>query len=252
MPARRRLSILHRAGKAACRVPPVTSTLGLALIRLFKYLPRKYVDAFVGRGELLFRSLSYFRNYEELEVRGDRHEGRRLYKSAQGLELTKTETGEKLLLPWAFESSVKDRDIYVFCASLELSQELGREFGTDICIELEVTATLLAKVRSALKLRRWVRQGRLLLGPVEYYSPEDAPRAEWAVPERMIMRKTNDYQSQCEYRFAFARGSALEVNNVETLLTATPGSTQPTLEGHPEHVLKVGSLAKVCRVHTLA
>ncbi len=30
MPARRRLSILLRAGKATCRVPPVTSTLGLA------------------------------------------------------------------------------------------------------------------------------------------------------------------------------------------------------------------------------
>ncbi|MCW5649575.1 MAG: hypothetical protein KIS62_07520 [Ramlibacter sp.] len=219
---------------------------------LFKYLPRKYTEAFVSRGELLFRSLSYFRNYEELLVRGDRHEGRRLYRPPQGLELTKTETGEKMLLPWAFESNVKDREVYVFCLSVDLSPELGREFGTDTCIEVTDAVALVAKVRSALKLRRWVRQGRVLHGRVEYYSPEQEPQAEWAVPERMIMRKTHDYQHQREYRFAFARGNALEVNNVETLLTSTPGSVQPTLEGHPEYVLKVGSLAKVCRIHTLA
>ncbi len=38
MPARRRLSILHRAGKAACRVPPVTSTLGLRTDRIVMQL----------------------------------------------------------------------------------------------------------------------------------------------------------------------------------------------------------------------
>jgi hypothetical protein len=217
---------------------------------LFKYLPSKYLDAFVKSGELLFRSLSYFRNYEELQVRGDRFEGKRLFHPEQGLGLTKTETGEKVLLPWAFESSVQDRRILVFCMSLNLSSELAREFKSDVCVEVRDPATLLSRVRSALALRKWVRQARLLHSKVDYYSPSESPLAEWAVPERMVMRKTANYTGQQEYRLAFARGDALKVNNVQTRITAAPGEAQPTLEGHPEHTLRVGSLAKICTVHS--
>jgi hypothetical protein len=218
---------------------------------LFKYLPSKYLEAFIERGELLFRSLSYFRNYEQLQVRGDRHEGKRLFSPPQGLEITKTETGEKLLLPWAFEASVKEREIYVFCLSLHGTRALAEEFRTDACVEILDPVALLSKVRSALALRKWVRHGRLLHGRVDYYSPDEPPLAEWAVPERMVMRKTTAYTHQQEYRLAFARGDALKVNNVDTQITATPGAVQATLEGHPEHVLKLGSLAKICRAHAV-
>lgn len=216
---------------------------------LFKYLPSKYLAAFVERGELLFRSLSYFRNYEELQVRGDRHEGQRLFAPAKGLEITKTESGERLLLPWAFESSVHDREIFVFCLSHVRSEQLAQEFHADVCVEVHEPVVLLSRVRAALQLRRWVKHARLLHGGVEYYSPEAPPLAEWAVPERMIMRKTVNYGHQQEYRLAFARGAALQVNNVKTQITATPGASQPTLEGHPEHLLRLGSLAKICTVH---
>lgn len=219
---------------------------------LFKYLPSKYLESLVGRGELLFRSLAYFRNYEEINVRGDRHEGRRLFHRSQGLEVTKTETGEKLLLPWAFEASVKDREIYVFCMSMQRTQELADEFKTDTCVEIQDPVALISKIRSALALRRWVEHARLLHGNVEYYSPAEPPRADWAVPERIVMRKTTDYAHQAEYRLAFGRGNALKVNNVGTQITATPGEVTPTLDGHLEHVLKVGSLARICRVHTVA
>lgn len=219
---------------------------------LFKYLPSKYLGALVERGELLFRSLSYFRNYEELHVRGDRHEGKRLYNPSTGLEVTKAETGERIVLPWAFEASVKDRDIYVFCMSLRRSPDLATEFGTDACVEIQDPVAFLSKIRASLALRRWVRHARLLNGAVEYYSPSEPPLAEWAVPERMIMRKTTDYEHQQEYRIAFARGEALKVNNVETKITATPGELNPTLHGHPEHILKLGSIAKICRIHTAA
>jgi hypothetical protein len=222
------------------------------LSSLFKYLPSKYLEAFVKRGDLLFRSLSYFRNYEELKARGDRHEGQRLFAPATGLEITKTESGEKLLLPWAFESSVRDRDIFVFCLSYVRSEQLAREFGADACVEVQDPIALLSKVRSAMALRRWVKHARLLHGSVEYYSPEAPPFAEWAVPERMVMRKTVAYSHQQEFRLAFARGDALRVNNVQTQITATPGALQPTLEGHPEHVLHLGSLAKICTIHTCA
>jgi hypothetical protein len=242
----------HRgdAQKAAPFVHPSCQTLGVVLASLYKYIPSKYLDAFVQRGELLFRSLSYFRNYEELQVRGDRFEGKRLFSPASGLEITKTETGEKFLLPWSFEATVQDREILVFCLSKTLSPELAREFNADTCVEITQPELLLARIRSSLQLRRWVRRGRLLHGPVDYYSSEEPPQAEWAVPERMVMRKTIEYTRQAEYRLAFARGDALQVNNVNTQITSTPGAIQPTLEGHPEHVLRLGSVAKLCRVHS--
>ena len=122
---------------------------------LFKYLPSKYLEAFVNRGELLFRSLSYFRNYEELQVRGDRQEGKRLFNPTQGLEITKAETGEKLLLPWSFEASVKERDIYVFCLSLNRTLELAKEFNTDACIEIQDPVEI-----GSSEVRKFGSQGR--------------------------------------------------------------------------------------------
>lgn len=219
---------------------------------LFKYLPSRYLEAFVKRGELLFRSLSYFQNYEELQVRGDRHEGQRLYAPAKGLEIIKSESEEKLLLPWAFESSVRARDIFVFCLSHVRSEQLASEFGADTCVEIHKPVVLLSKVRSAIALRRWAKHARLLHASVEYYSPDEPPLAEWAVPERMVMRKKLAYSHQQEYRLAFARGDAFQVNNVQTQITATPGAPQSTLEGHREHILRLGSLAKICTIHTCA
>ena len=219
---------------------------------IFKYLPSKYIKALVERGDLLFRSLSYFRNYEEMQVRGDRHDGKRLYKPAHGLEITKTETGEKLMLPGTLESSVRDRDIYVFCFSHQRSALLAKEFDADACVEIHDPLALLSKVRSALILRRWVKHARLLHGRVDYYSPMNPPFAEWAVPERMVMRKTIDYSHQEEYRLAFARGDALRVNNVHTQITIGSSQTQPTLAGHPEHFLRLGRLANICTVHRFA
>lgn len=203
------------------------------------------------RGELLFRSLSYFRNYEELEVRGDRHEGRRLYSPPQGLEINNVTTGEQINLPWSFESSVQERNIFVFCFAQECSTELGREFNTDVCVEIHNPVALLAKIRSALLLRRWVKNAKLLHGKVAYYSPSAAPFAEWAIPERMVLQKTEEFVRQQEYRFAFARGEALQLNNVATQITATPGTNQPTLIGHPEHVLRLGNLARLCSIHRI-
>lgn len=218
---------------------------------LFKYLSHQYLDAFVGRGEMLFRSLAYFRNYEELEVRGDRHEGRRLYSPKNGLEINNLTSGEIIGLPWSFESSAQDREIFVFCFSLEHSAALSREFEADVCVEIHNPIALLAKVRAALMLRRWVKNARLLHGRVDYYLPSEPPFAEWAVPERMVLNKTENFAAQREYRFAFARGDALQLNNVVTQITANPGISQPIIIGHPEHLLRLGNLSKLCTIRSL-
>lgn len=216
---------------------------------LFKYLPSKYVDAFVDRGEVFFRSLSYFRSYEELHVRGDRFEGKRLFHPREGLEVTKTEDGETLRLPWVFESSVRERDIFVFCMSLKHPATLAAEFEADVCVEIHEPLKVLTGIRAALQRRPRVKNKRLLHGPVEYCSPVTAPNAAWAVPEQVVMQKTDDYQGQEEYRVAFAVNQALRVNNVATQITTMPGGVQPSLDGHPEQLLRIGSLRRICTIH---
>lgn len=219
---------------------------------LYKYLPSKYVEAFVSRGEVLFRSLSYFRHYEELEVRGDRHEGSRLFHPSVGLEITKVESGEKLRLPWAFEARVQDRDIFVFCLSTKLSAELAKKFKADVCVEIQNPARFLAGIRAAVLRRASIKNNHLAHGAVTYYSPESPPYASWAVPDQVVLSKVHGYAWQSEYRIAFALNGAFSVNNVSTQITATPGEPNPSLLGHPERVLKIGSLKPICKVHTLA
>lgn len=217
--------------------------------RLFKYMPSRFLDAFISRGEVLFRSLSYYSNYEEMQVRGDRNEGKRVFKPVGGLEFTKTESGEQARIYGTLESKVQDREIFVFCMSKVLSPKLAMEFEADVCIEITEPAYLIAGIRSALLRRKWVRKGRLLHGPVDYYSPQTPPLAEWAVPERMVMRKTTEYIDQAEYRLAFARGNALQLENVVTQIKTAQDFTPPTLHGHPEYILRAGSLKKHCKVH---
>lgn len=215
---------------------------------LYKYLPGRYVSAFVERGVVLFRSLSYFRAYED-SVRGDRLEGSRLFHPSQGLDVTKVETGEKFNLPWAFESRVRDREIFVFCLSRTRSAALAKEFGADACIELRTPVPLLAGVRAALARRPRIKNKQLVHGPVHYYPPGQAPLAAWAVPEQVVMSKTLDYAAQAEYRLSFALGDAFALNNVSTLVTSTPGAQLSILEGHPQYLLKIGSLRRICKVH---
>ncbi len=42
---------------------------------IYKYLPSKYLNEFLDEGLFLFRSLSYFQDYEDDKVRGDEYEG---------------------------------------------------------------------------------------------------------------------------------------------------------------------------------
>lgn len=196
----------------------------------------------------VFLSNDAFRNSTSAPMR--RQLGR-LFAHA-GLEITNTNTGEKLLLPWAFESSVREQDIFVFCLSLTKSEELAREFKADVCVEILRPERLLAGIRGALKRRPRIKNKQLIHGPITYYSPIDPPNAIWAVPEQVTMRKTTDYQRQQEFRIAFSVNDAFRVNNVGTQLSATPGAQSPSLDGHPQEILKIGTIRGFCSIHSFS
>lgn len=216
---------------------------------LYKYLPEKYVDAFVHDGAILFRTLSYFRDYEDAQVRGDEFEGTKLYRPSGGLEITLTETGEKRVLPHSFESTTNEHDIFVFCLSTILSAELAVQFQTSVCVEIATPDKLIAGIRAALLRRPSIKNKMLVHGKVKYYLPEEPPIIDWALPERIALSKLEIYKAQSEYRFCFAINGAFKVENTRLRLVSPGERRTLRIMAHPERLLKIGSLAKICKIH---
>lgn len=215
---------------------------------LYKYIPAQYVDDFVRRGEILFRSLSYFRDYED-QIRGDEYEGTKLHRPEQGLEITLVKTQEKIVLPHSFESAANEDDIFVFCLSTVLSAELAAQFNAGVCIEIYRPANFISKIRAALARRASIKDKRLVLGEVKYYAKEDPPIVDWALPERIAMSKLQTYALQHEYRITFAINDAFRVENVCPRLVEPGDRRYPRSCQHPERLLKLGDLKDFCKVH---
>ena len=216
---------------------------------IYKYLPAKYVEGFVREGAVLFRSLSYFRDYEDAEVRGDEFEGTRLHRPHRGLEITLVESQQKVVLPHSFESTANEDDVFVFCLSTVLSADLAAKFQADACIEIKHVAAFVAGVRSALLRRPSIKSKALVHGKVEYYSPDQTPTIEWALPERIAMSKLSAYAAQQEYRIAFAVNDAFRFQNARLRLVAPGERRPPRATAHPQRLFKLGSLSKLCKVH---
>lgn len=85
---------------------------------LYKYFTeRKWAEAFLD-GAVLFRSLAYFHDYEDQNVRSDRNEGTAIYRPQDGLVIH-NQTQEKTFR-WAdsaFEATANQEEILAYCAS---------------------------------------------------------------------------------------------------------------------------------------
>lgn len=216
---------------------------------LYKYLPPKYVEAFIREGAVLFRPLSYFRDYEDAQVRGDEFEGTRLHRPQNGLEITLTATQQKVILPHSFESSAHEDDIFVFCLSTVLSADLAAQFQASVCVEIRNPSKFIAGVRAALLRRPSIKSKMLVHGEVKYYAPDQPPIIDWALPEKIAMSKLSAYIPQQEYRIAFAVNGAFRVENTRLRLVSPSERRAPRAMLHPERLFKLGSLAKLCKVH---
>jgi hypothetical protein len=119
--------------------------------RLYKYFDeKKWAEAFLD-GDLLFRSLAYFRDHEDAEIRGDYNEGTMLYRPAEGLVVTNQTQGKTLTLPgWTFESEVKGGEIFVYCLSRSLNDVMREKFRAVACVEIRDINIFCARIAKAL------------------------------------------------------------------------------------------------------
>ncbi len=218
---------------------------------LFRYFSEENARAFIERGEVLMRSLSYFRDYEDDGVRADAFEGTLAHRPTDGLRLRMQSTGEEVVVPYTFEATAREDHIFVYCLSTELSATLAERFQAPVAVEIREPLKFLAKLRAALRLRPRIRAEKLTHAPVRYYDWHEPPIVDWALPERISLRKPRHFEWQHEYRFAVPVGNAFAVENVQTKLVPLGAPRPPRSHSHPKVLLKLGSFSKLCRVHRL-
>jgi hypothetical protein len=220
------------------------------LAALFRYFSsEEYARAFMEDGAVLFRALSYFRDYEDAGVRADPYEGTLAHRPDDGLRLHLVDQKQVVVLQSNFEARACEDDIFVYCLSTELSPHIARRFQAKVAVVVKDRGTFFARVRQALDASKAVRADELVRKVVRYCHLREAPVIDWALPERIALRKPKSFEWQREYRIAVPVGNAFKVENVE-LAIVEPGRNRPQRrEDHPQLMVHVGSLSNICRLH---
>jgi hypothetical protein len=212
---------------------------------LYKYFTkRKWADAFLD-GKILFRSMSFFRDYEDKHVRGDQKEGTSVFRPEGGLIITNYTQGTTFTMPdSAFEAIANQEEIFVYCVSRSLTDELCKEFESVVCVEILKTPTLCERIKRALPANATFRAGR-----VEYYHQKDAPNPRWALPDQIALSKFENYKWQDEFRFLFCLTDALGFEKGAHRLLTGEAREAPKPAEHHEYLVKTRSLRDICRLH---
>jgi hypothetical protein len=203
-------------------------------------------------GELRFRSLSYFKQIEDGEVRGDLREGSISYQPKVGLAGNNQTQGRPFNLPDGsyFASGVKTEEIFVLCASNHMSDELRTRFEAAACVQILRPNNLRERIGYELP-----HGATLRAEPVVYYSPNNEPGPKWAFPDMIAFSKIDSYSWQDEFRYVFALTDALKFGSTAQRIVIPnqpPGTAAPPRPPEPrEYFLKVKALGSICRLHVL-
>jgi hypothetical protein len=220
---------------------------------LYKYFSeRKFAQEFL-EGKILFRSLGYFRDYEDREIRRDEHEGTAIYRPPGGLVGTNHTQGTSFVLPgWSFQSSAKWEEILVFCLSRALSKRLCEQFEAVACVEIDDIGAFCRRVEAALPA------SAVFPGPVghtrigrriDYYEESEGGSPRWAVPDLIATSKPRRYAWQREFRLVFSLTDALAFENVSTRLVQEPFIETLPATAHQSYLVETQSLRDICRLY---
>lgn len=143
-------------------------------------------------GELLFRTLSYFHEFEDQDVRRDTGEGISSFGPYAGLLINNLTQGTTFTMPnTRFEAAVKQSEIYIFCAARYHSTEKVAGFSAVASVEVMNIREMCQRIKAALP------QDATFYGkPVAYYDEGLPPGARWALPEIISTSKVTSYSWQ--------------------------------------------------------
>ena len=136
-------------------------------MRLYKYMPSKYLADFVDGGRVLFRNLTYYRQLDKGE-QGDPYEARHIDRPGGGVRLTSSR-GVTLEGDFAFVNATRSDEIFVTCFSTRHDTTLYSAFGADACVEIDPAERFVDHCRRAMRKNPNCRGWKLSFGLVEYY-----------------------------------------------------------------------------------
>lgn len=218
---------------------------GMAIYKYFT--DEAHALALINKGELMMQPLSHFRGREADGVRGDALDGILRYAPKDGLVMNMEDGRVITLEGGSFNSSVNQNDIFVYCVSNELSAGLAEKFGA-FCVEIPDPDVLVRRLKMRAQPTSQFDYEQIVCGHVDYRERDREPGADWALPERLVLIKPEDFAWQNEFRIAVGKRDTMNVENVG--LTIQIGQAEPVFEPVPAPIfIRVGKLADQVTLH---
>lgn len=214
---------------------------------LYKYLPSCYVKNVLEKGELLFRNLTYFRQYE-CEKRGDPLEGYHRDNPDDDIVIDNLSSGKKIKGDFSFINSTNSDLIYVFCLSQSLNSNLFNEFESDVCIEITDADEFIRRVRIAVKRLISLHKIGLLHAPVSYYAPNKPAEFNIKDPKELVFAKDNAFLSQDEYRLVFGTKKSFNLTQ-QIVINGAHSFREEAMKGiAKEKMIRIGNFTDIANV----
>jgi hypothetical protein len=212
--------------------------------RLYKYLPSKYVENVLRRGELVFRNLTYFRQYEGKQ-RGDPLEAHHRDNPDNDIQITNLSTRKIIKGDFSFLNTTDSDLIYVFCMSRTHCLNLYKEFNSDACIEITNVRTFLLRTRMKVKHLVSCHESGLLHEDVKYYAANKLAEFNIKDPKELAFAKGESFKDQCEYRLIFGTKRAFKLVQ-KIVINAAYDFRGEAIKGKvDEKLIKIGDMSDI-------
>lgn len=218
-------------------------------LKLYKYLPSQFLNAVVKKGDLLFRNLSYFRQYED-NRRGDPLEGFHRDNPDNDITLSDPKTGKILAKgDFSFLNSTNTDLINVFCLSKAIKPELYEEFKADCCIEIIDADEFIRRTMFAVKRLISAHDSGLLTGPVNYYMHNAPAGFDIKNPQNLAFAKGVTYEHQKEFRLVFGTKKAFDLKQ-QIVINKSYDFIGEAKKGTPkEKHIFIGDIRDIVKIH---
>lgn len=215
-------------------------------------MPDKFVSGFVDKGLILFRNLTYFRQYEDIR-RGDPLEGFHRDNPENDVTLSCPKTGRILAKgDFSFLNSTNTDLIFVFCMSRILKDELYKEFETNTCIEITEPLEFTKRVHFSIKKLLSPHKNGLLTGDVNYYRDNAPVGFDVKDPKNLAFAKGNHYEPQKEFRLVFGTTKRAFDLKQQIVVNRSYDFLKEAKNGQPkEKLVKIGCLRDITKVHRI-
>ena len=215
---------------------------------IYKYVSQeRFAHSLMEEGHVFMQTLATFRGYEENDARRDPDDGRLRFQPREGLEVQFEGREPEVLANWAATFSVKADDMFIFCLSKILSQELAERFEAPFCVEIKKPIGFISRIISKVRLRSAMDKA-VHFGDVEYRQREAPPEARWALPDRVAFVKPEGYALENEFRVVVGKKGVFDVHNVEMKLETGPQPLAFQVRQEPL-TLKIGDLSSITNLH---